>query len=382
MVTRTAPAKIGMWAMAAWIALSAGALRAEMRPLMVVGSSPIQIGSPVGTVSKERAIDAGLWDGVVRVARDLIRAQEEADAAAAALALADLASSQAGLGADGRNTGQSAGTGGFVDVFVVPGYGDVSGTGVGLPGIESTPYGGDPYAEAGTLSGDEESPDAGPPLSEAEALAQAEALRAEELRLAQIAEREEKERIRKALGLDTVSYTKSFRIVEDQGERPAIFTDDPDVATEYLVLLEVQVEVDRVRAGLEQAGLLRPLAVSELTGIEVEVLGLGHYAGYQALLALLRGDAVAAAEVSPRHFGPDRVVLVLEGEWEAAELIERVQASAPANLVIEEAEVLTSAAAGGTDLWGGARPPVPEKLRLRVAWAPLPEPELEDGAAD
>ena len=119
-----------------------------------------------------------------------------------------------------------------------------------------------------------------------------------------------------------------------------------------------------------------------MTGIEVEVLGLGHYAGYQALLALLRGDAVAAAEVSPRHFGPDRVVLVLEGEWEAAELIERVQAGAPPNLVIEEAEVLTSAAAGGTDLWGEARPPVPEKLRLRVAWAPLPEPELEDTAAD
>jgi len=380
MVRRSVRIGIGLLVMAGWISLAAGGLRAEVRPLMVVGSSPIQIGSPAGTLSKEKAIDAGLWDGVVRVARELIRVQEEADAAAAALM--DSTALPSGQGADAGNTRPGATDGGFVDVFMLPGYGDASGTGPGLPGADSALYGGDPFAEAGTLPGEAEPGDTGPPLSEEEALAQAEAERAEKLRLAQIAEREENERIRKALGLDTVSYTKSFRIVEDQGERPAIFTDDPDVATEYLVLLEVQVEVDRVRTGLEQAGLLRPLEISELTGIEVEVLGLGHYAGYRALLALLRGDAVAAAEVFPRHFGPDRVVLVVECEWEAAELMERVQAGAPENLVIEGAEVLVSAPRGGSDLWGDTRPPEPDKLRLRVAWAPPPEPEAEDPAAD
>jgi len=371
---------IGLLAVAGWIGLSAGGLRAEVRPLMVVGSSPIQIGSPAGTLSKEKAIDAGLWDGVVRVARDLIRAQEEADAVAAALM--ESGGSPSGQGAQAGNVRPGATDGGFVDVFMLPGYDDASGTSPGSPGADSALYGGDPFAEAGALPGDEELLETGPPLSEEEALAQAEAQRAEELRLAQVAEREENERIRRALGLDTVSYTKSFRIVEDQGERPAIFTDDPDVATEYLVLLEVQVEVDRVRAGLEQADLLRPLEVSELTGIEVEVLGLGHYAGYRDLLALLRGDAVEAAEVFPRHFGPDRVVLVVECEWEAGELMERVQAGAPENLVIEGAEVLASAPLGGANLWGDTRPPEPDKLRLRGAWAPLPEPEAEDPASD
>jgi hypothetical protein len=349
----------------------------------VVGSSPIEIGSPGGTLAKEKAIDSGLWEGVIRVARDLLREQEAAESSAEFVGGSD---SSAGLEAPGPGLGPGArapesSAGGFA----LPGQKEFSGEnsprvtraelggrGDGASGREpyADPYA-DPYSPPDSALGGAGYPPGDPALAE---------VRAEEFRrIGKIAEREETERIRQALGRDTVSYTKSFRIVEDQGERPALFTDDPDVATEYLVLLEVQVEVDRVRGGLEQAGLLRPLEVSELTGIEIEILGLGHYAGYQALLTLLRSDGVGAAEVSPRHFGPDRVILVVEGEWEAPELVERLQARAPENLVIEALDRVPRRPPGRGSLWGEGEDAVgePEKLVLRVAWAPLPPPEAE-----
>ena len=194
--------------------------------------------------------------------------------------------------------------------------------------------------------------------------------------------------IRKALGREMVSFTKSFRIVEDQGERPALFTDDPDVATEYVVLLEVQVETDRVRARMEAAGLLDPLEASELKGIQLEVLGLTHYLGYRALLDVLGSDTISAEAVFPRNFSSGRVVLSVQGEWAVEELLDRLKAAAPENLHIERAEPEIGAASASDDvpaLW--SRPtiqaPRQAKLVVRASWAPLPDsPESEPSIAD
>jgi hypothetical protein len=328
------------------VSVAFGAL-AEIRPLVVVGASPIQIGTTRGTLAKEEAIEGGLWEGVLRVARDLLEQQ-----AADALRLAPE------IEPDSPET------------WLYP------------PAVPSPlEWAEDPVAEIVDPEADSYSaPDfadttAAPPLTELEAKEQAAAL----LQAAQIAQEAEERLIREALGREMVSYTKSYRIVEDQGERPALFTDEPDVATEYVVLLEVQVETDRVRARLEEAGLLRPQVVSELTGIRIEILGLTHYRGYQALLDVLRSDAVSAEDVSPRHFSPGRVVVQVEGEWEPDQLLERLQAASPKNLSLEVAapEPQSDPAPANTPSPPRNRvnqSPGPGRMVLRAAWGPLPPP--------
>jgi len=325
----------------------------------------------VGPRAKEKAIDQGLREGVVRVARELLDAERAADEAAQAEAeaiaalMAALAEGPAGeVGAGLHDALGSA-------EALEPGGGQAEETG-SVGKVESTPEG----AEAAEAALDPFSPGygrfplPGPPDPEAEAQARLaeEALAAERRALAA-----QTRRISKALGREMVAYTKSFRIVEDQGERQALFSDDPDVLTEYVVLLEVQVEVERVRARLEEAGALRPQAASLLTGIRLEVYGLSHYGGYSALLELLSSDAVGAAAVSPLDFARGRVVLQVEGEWGPEQLMERLRAAAPPNLRLQ--------GPGPGDLPAplGWRPDSPGprgagRLVLRAAWAPLPPP--------
>lgn len=177
--------------------------------------------------------------------------------------------------------------------------------------------------------------------------------------------------VRAALGDDTVPYTRSFRIIEDQGERPTLFTEHPDAATEYVVVVEVQVEVDRVRERLLAAGLLEQQGIqAPLTGIRLEIRGLTRYGGYEQLVALLTGDRVGAASISPLELAHGRMVLHVEAEWGAGELLERLLAAAPDTFRIEPLEVAEFEPSGGG--WGLDRGPA--RLVVRVRWTPPEEP--------
>jgi hypothetical protein len=182
--------------------------------------------------------------------------------------------------------------------------------------------------------------------------------------------------IEKALGRDVVSYTKSFRIVEDQGERPALFTEHPDAATEYVVVVELEVDTDRVREALVAAGLLAEAGAAALKGIELDVRGLTDYAGYLALVALVQSDRVGAAAVDPREYERGRALLRVEAEWGASELLERLLAAAPPQLRITPVEVDEDR--GTDDVW--AQAPGRSTLVVEVEWTPPPDPDA-DGMA-
>lgn len=356
---------------------------AEVRPLVVVGATPIHTGTRVGPRSKEEAIDQGLRAGVVRVARELLDAQIAADAAARAEAEA-IAALIAALTEDSRAEPGSALSGAFDSQALDSQALDPQARGPQARGPQALDPSavGEPEAGAGNAGGEPQgfadpfSAGYGrlPVSRESDPEADARARLAEETLAAERrALRSQTQQIRKALGREMVPYTKSFRIVEDQGERQALFSDDPDVLTEYVVLLEVQVEVERVRARLEEAGALRPREASPLTGIRLEVYGLTHYAGYAALLALLQSEAVGAVGVSPLDFARGRVVLRVEGEWSPEELMERLTTEAPPNLSIEVAGPGAVLAPLG---WApdSPGPRGPSRLVLRAAWAPLPPP--------
>lgn len=177
--------------------------------------------------------------------------------------------------------------------------------------------------------------------------------------------------LRTALGNDMIPFTRSFRIVEDQGERPSLFNDDPDAATEYVVVVAVQVDVDRVRERLVSAGLLASETTeTTLKGIRVEIQGLTHYRGLEILMETMRGEEVRATSVIPMEFERGRTILNVKAEWGANELLERLLAAAPEELRILPMEVEGGDGEGGRD--------EPERLVLGVQWVPPPEPEGDE----
>jgi hypothetical protein len=184
---------------------------------------------------------------------------------------------------------------------------------------------------------------------------------------------EEVDPVREALGSDMVIYTRSFRIVDDQGERPSLFTEHPDAATEYVVVVEVQVEAERVRERLVAAGLLEPSGLTALKGIRLEVRDLTAYPGYAQFIALLKEKDVGAVSVSPIELDHGRAVLQVEAEWGAGELLERLLAAAPATLRIRPVEiddVRATGCGGGLDTMRSSR------LTLSVKWTPpVADPE-------
>lgn len=126
--------------------------------------------------------------------------------------------------------------------------------------------------------------------------------------------------LRAALGKEVMPYTRSFRILEDQGEQPVLFDDDPDTQTEYVVVVEVLVDVERVQAALEQAGWITTGAPAESQGqLELELLGLERYEALEALIAAL-GEELAAEQVQLLEVSPARQILAIEGRFDINEL--------------------------------------------------------------
>jgi hypothetical protein len=183
--------------------------------------------------------------------------------------------------------------------------------------------------------------------------------------------------IREALGTDMVPYTRSFRIVEDQGERPVLFTDHPDAATEYVVVMAVHVDVDKLRERLSAAGLLANDRIEVLTGILLEIRGLTQYRGYDELVQLIESEAVGAASVMPLQLERGRALLQVEGEWSARELLDRLLAAASPQLTIIPVAIDES---GDESLTSSGALPLAglSSLVVAVQWAP-PAPPVEEG---
>ena len=211
-------------------------------------------------------------------------------------------------------------------------------------------------------------------------------------------ESDSEERLQAALGNAMVPYLRGFRIVEDQGERPVLFTDHPDAATEYVVVVAVEVETERIRERLVQTGLLRDAVVGEVRGFELEVLGLDHYSAYQVLRELLETDSVAVTSVTPREMRSDRVLLELQVQFGPDELIERMKAAAPAGLSIR---AISPKVAGLAEGAGPRTPPsaslpsvqadtdadavdglAPARVIVELVWQPVLPPAEDPPAAD
>jgi len=141
------------------------------------------------------------------------------------------------------------------------------------------------------------------------------------------------DRLEAVLGDAPLDYATRFRILEDRGERPALFTNDPEVEREYVVLVEVHVDTDRVRQRLRQAGLLvQPSGEGRRQRLHVVLEGVESYATYQAVCTLLSEIGVPSA--LPVELERGRVVLEIEAGRSPDQLLAALVAAAPPNLGI------------------------------------------------
>lgn len=152
-----------------------------------------------------------------------------------------------------------------------------------------------------------------------------------------------RERLAEALGGDPLDYATRFRIVEDRGERPALFSESAEVESEYVVLAQVSVDVDRVRARLRQNGLLAPSGERPRRQVRVVLEQMESYEAYAALRQLLADLGDGSSQ--PRELERGRAVLLVDGHRSPSQLLQQLMRAAPPGLrivpVAQDAESLS-----------------------------------------
>lgn len=134
------------------------------------------------------------------------------------------------------------------------------------------------------------------------------------------------------LGDEPLDYVTRYQILEDRGERPALFIEDPDVETEYVVVVEVHVDTDRVREQLARSGLLAmPSGGARRPPVQVVIRDLRGYQEYAAVRRTLL-DEVGARSVLPLEMERGRIVLEVDADREPADLLDALRSAAPPEL--------------------------------------------------
>jgi hypothetical protein len=136
------------------------------------------------------------------------------------------------------------------------------------------------------------------------------------------------------LGEDPFEFATRFRILEDRGVRPALLSGAPDVRNEYVVVVEVYVDVGRVLERLRSSGvLLAPAGEESRFQVWLVAEGIDSFAAYDALRrALVATSGVRSA--LPTELQRGRVVFEVDAEREASAVLDDLLALAPPSLRI------------------------------------------------
>jgi len=168
--------------------------------------------------------------------------------------------------------------------------------------------------------------------------------------------------LRAALGEDVLPYMRSYRILDDRGEVPVLFNDEPNVSVEYVVVIEVIVDVDRVISALESAGLIAMMNSEDTAeAVVVELIGLSRYEALDVIFVALRKQ-FGATRIRAVEFSRERQILAVEGPFGPAALSAKLAGFDDPRLLLEPI---------GVDSAG-------RRIRLLGRW--FPEPDAPEGA--
>jgi hypothetical protein len=163
------------------------------------------------------------------------------------------------------------------------------------------------------------------------------------------------------LGDEPFDYTTRFRIIEDRGERPALFVEDPEVDFEYVVVVEAHIDADRVEKRLADAGLLMARSAgAPHRNLRLVVEDLESFAAYAALRETLI-ERVGVRSAVPVEMERGRAVLVVNTSGGPWQLLEELLLAAPPELLITPVDTREDA------------------LTLRIGLEELPRGAATDG---
>lgn len=169
--------------------------------------------------------------------------------------------------------------------------------------------------------------------------------------------------LRESLGQDPLGYVDGYRRLEDRGERPALFSSEPGVEREYVVVLEVQVDEDRVRRRLAGRGWVSPSGDGGIPGF-VQIGVEGDYDAYRAVRDLLVAQ-LGLGTALPMELTRERAVLQIATPRDPAGILDALLAAAGPDVRI------TPVGSGRGTL----------ELRVRVELPPRADPVPPPGPA-
>jgi len=133
--------------------------------------------------------------------------------------------------------------------------------------------------------------------------------------------------LHRILGNDPLDYITRFQVVEDRGEGPALFGSDLDVETEYVVIVSVFVDRDRIRARLTRAGMmLAPAGQQPEIRSRLILDDIGEYWVYAEIRRVLLEELKLRSAI-PREFTPGRAILELNAAQSPSEFLPSLQRS-------------------------------------------------------
>ncbi len=160
---------------------------------------------------------------------------------------------------------------------------------------------------------------------------------------------DDRDALRRALGSDLLPYAVQYELVEDRGERPAQLVQQAGVEREYVVLVEAQVERERVRDALIRSGLLGATTELGVRSLWITIVGVDAWPTWERLRRAL---AARGGALHPVEFSRGIVVAELQTDETNEALVAR----------------LRRAVGGSLDL--ALEGSEPSALRVRVVAAP------------
>ncbi len=166
----------------------------------------------------------------------------------------------------------------------------------------------------------------------------------------------------KRLGNDPFVYVTRFRILEDRGRRPAMFAADRDVEFEYVVVAEVNLDLDAIRERMEKQGFVSRAPQASGRQLTLVLEGLSSYRPVAIVLETLESDRGVRSAL-PVEFTERRAVLAVDADRDIGRLVEDLRRRAPEGLRVVTVDQ------------------GPASATLLVEWQP-PEPATPGDGAD